>query len=114
MLYTAQRSGDFFIFDITDLTPAFDMISLMTHLEDSLRTDAVDIGLSFSCAPDQESTLTGVIVVFREVVNHWGRKLVLVEKNTIRQEKLRNICEILGVTICNSQNLLKSLRPVAA
>lgn|GEM_PF-4395066 len=114
MLYTAHRSGDFFIFNITDLTPAFDMINLMAHLEKSLRSDAVDIGLSFSCAPDQESTLTGVIVVFREVVNHWGRKLVLVEKDPIRQEKLRNICEILGVTICNSQSLLKSIGPVAA
>lgn len=114
MKYTAQRVGQFLNFTITDLTPAFDMINLMAKLENSLRNDAVDIALSFSCVPEQESTLTGVIVVFKEVVNHWGRKLVLIEIDPGRAERFRNICEILGVAICDSQSLLNPLHPVAA
>jgi hypothetical protein len=113
-MYTAKRNGDFVIFDITDLTTTFDMVKLMTHLEDSLCSDDTDIGLSFSCVLDQESTLTGVIVVLREIVNHFGRKLVLIEKDPIRQERLKNICEILGVPICSSKSLLKSIPSVAA
>lgn len=109
-----QQAGGFLIFDITDVTPAFDMIKLMGHLEESLRKNAVNIGLSFSCDPDGEGALTGVIVVFREIVNHWGRKLVLIEKDPLRQKRLSNICEILCVPICSSQNLLNSLHPVAA
>ena len=106
MMYTTQRSNDFLIFDITDLTPAFEMVKLIANLEDSLRSGAFDIGLSFSCVPNQESALTGMIVVFSGIVNHWGRKLVLIEKDPLREKRLRNICDILGVRICESQSLI--------
>ena len=114
MLYSAQHGRNFVLFDITDLTPALDMIKLMAHLEESVRGNVENVGLSFSCASAQGSTLTGVIVIFNEVVNRWGKKLFLIEKDVVKQEKIRNICEILGVTIYNSQSLLKLIQPVAA